>query len=61
MMEREFENVANEGRGNDMAVEVESEEDILNHGILDTLSANEIENVVNVSSHENRLPQTVSY
>ncbi|XWS25741.1 hypothetical protein CRYUN_Cryun27aG0093500 [Craigia yunnanensis] len=57
MVEIELKNVANEGRGNDSAVEVESGKAISNHGISDTLSANEIKNVVNVSSHENLLPQ----
>ncbi|XVF63894.1 hypothetical protein PTKIN_Ptkin09bG0123200 [Pterospermum kingtungense] len=58
MMEHEFDNVADEGRGNDRAVEVEHEKAISNHGISDTLSANEIKNDVNVSSHDNLLLQT---
>ncbi|XP_022768939.1 glutamic acid-rich protein-like isoform X2 [Durio zibethinus] len=56
MVELGFENVANEG-GNDGAVEVESEEAISNHGISDTLTSDEIQNVVNVSSHENLSPK----
>ena len=61
MVELELKNVANEGRGNDEAVDVESEKAISNHGISDTLSADEMKNAVNVSSHEDLSPQTVSY
>ncbi|XVE94736.1 hypothetical protein REPUB_Repub02eG0035000 [Reevesia pubescens] len=53
MVEVGFENVAKEGRGNDRDLEVESEKAISNHGISDTLSADKVTNVVNVSSHEN--------
>ncbi|XP_021283739.1 DNA ligase 1 [Herrania umbratica] len=48
--------VANEGSGHDEAVEVGSEKGITNHGISDTLSADEIESVANVSSHEKLSP-----
>ena len=61
MVELELKNVANEGRGNDRAVEVESEKAISNHEISDAFSAEEIKNVVNVINHENLLPQIVSY
>ncbi|XWS14595.1 hypothetical protein CRYUN_Cryun35bG0023200 [Craigia yunnanensis] len=57
MMELGLKNVANEGRGNGEAVEVESEKAISNHGISDTLSADEMKNVVNVLSHEDLSPQ----
>ncbi|XVF36130.1 hypothetical protein REPUB_Repub19eG0031900 [Reevesia pubescens] len=57
MVELGLKDVANEGIGNDRAVEVESEKEISNHGISDTLFADEIKNVVDVSSHENLSPQ----
>ncbi|XVE69912.1 hypothetical protein DITRI_Ditri10aG0029700 [Diplodiscus trichospermus] len=57
MVELEFKNIANEGKNNDMAVEVETKKAISNHGISDALSADKTKNLVNVSSHENLLPQ----
>ncbi|XP_022772771.1 DNA ligase 1-like isoform X2 [Durio zibethinus] len=57
MVELELKDVANEERGNERPIEVESEKATSNHGISDTLCADEIKNVVNVSSHKNLLPQ----
>ncbi|KAL4309811.1 hypothetical protein GQ457_01G009740 [Hibiscus cannabinus] len=53
-----FEDVSEEERGNDrVAMEVESEETSVKHGISDTLCSNEMKNAENVSSHENLSPQ----
>ncbi|GMJ02660.1 hypothetical protein like AT1G75150 [Hibiscus trionum] len=53
-----FEDVSEEGGGNDRVVmEVETEETIVKHGISDTLFSDEIKNAENVPSHENLSPQ----